>query len=468
MHYKKFLIVFLLMAALAYAIPPLPEKFSGSVTLDNAQAPINTEIRIYVNNAYKESYSLEEAGVYSLYVKDGDIGNKVEFKISNQTAGTSTRKGGAKTDLNLAVYADRDNDGVNDTDDKLIGKGSDIDSNYNSPLIAFIDQSDNLSLALSGIHAVEIKSNNETVLSFNYDFNAPLNFYNLKLKKERNDVGSLIISGISLPEGQTKSVKIDKLNSSSKNVCIKDIELDSAASISSKCNGTNETIVYCDGIAHSGFTCTDSGSKYTITGLKHSGLLEYTCAEQWSCSDWSSCSNNEQSRSCTDNNACGTQIGKPALSQSCSSCSGNSGGGGGGGGGGGSSGGSATSQNNVPKEEPAPAAPSNVKEQKAESSTNNAESKKEAKKDNGPQQTPKQDIVSIPTTNQNKGFFQNIFTAVGNFFSGGNKVTGAVVGAGEDSGIKPVVGLVIVAVIAGLCLIIAVFLKKKKKSLNNN
>jgi len=41
------------------------------------------------------------------------------------------------------------------------------------------------------------------------------------------------------------------------------------------------------------------------------------CVEDWQCSDWSICTNNEQTRACTDNNACGTITNKPVEQQSC-------------------------------------------------------------------------------------------------------------------------------------------------------
>ncbi len=41
------------------------------------------------------------------------------------------------------------------------------------------------------------------------------------------------------------------------------------------------------------------------------------CMENWDCSDWSSCSDNQQSRSCTDLNNCGTENNKPSEQQSC-------------------------------------------------------------------------------------------------------------------------------------------------------
>ncbi len=44
-----------------------------------------------------------------------------------------------------------------------------------------------------------------------------------------------------------------------------------------------------------------------------------TCTENWQCSDWSACSNNQQTRTCTDLNNCGTINNKPAIIQSCTS-----------------------------------------------------------------------------------------------------------------------------------------------------
>jgi hypothetical protein len=48
--------------------------------------------------------------------------------------------------------------------------------------------------------------------------------------------------------------------------------------------------------------------------------IEYgneTCTESWSCSDWSSCVNSIQTRSCEDLNNCGTTFDKPSESRSC-------------------------------------------------------------------------------------------------------------------------------------------------------
>lgn len=42
-----------------------------------------------------------------------------------------------------------------------------------------------------------------------------------------------------------------------------------------------------------------------------------TCTENWDCSVWSVCMSNQQTRTCTDLNSCGTTSLKPAITQSC-------------------------------------------------------------------------------------------------------------------------------------------------------
>jgi len=46
-------------------------------------------------------------------------------------------------------------------------------------------------------------------------------------------------------------------------------------------------------------------------------LLTIGCIEQWNCSEWTSCSNNLQTRTCEDQNSCGTEANKPAISRAC-------------------------------------------------------------------------------------------------------------------------------------------------------
>jgi hypothetical protein len=45
--------------------------------------------------------------------------------------------------------------------------------------------------------------------------------------------------------------------------------------------------------------------------------VKAVCIENWVCSDWSACTNGVQTRTCTDQNSCGTTVKKPETSQTC-------------------------------------------------------------------------------------------------------------------------------------------------------
>lgn len=65
------------------------------------------------------------------------------------------------------------------------------------------------------------------------------------------------------------------------------------------------------------FCCITFASPVEIT-IDYGNI---TCTENWNCPDWSTiqCVNNVQTRTCTDQNGCGTTINKSAETQPCSS-----------------------------------------------------------------------------------------------------------------------------------------------------
>jgi len=65
-------------------------------------------------------------------------------------------------------------------------------------------------------------------------------------------------------------------------------------------------------------TCTDINKcGTTIHKPIELKLCGETCEEDWTCTDWSSCENNEKRRECFDKNRCGTEENKPATLKSC-------------------------------------------------------------------------------------------------------------------------------------------------------
>jgi hypothetical protein len=81
-------------------------------------------------------------------------------------------------------------------------------------------------------------------------------------------------------------------------------------------------------------TCADSNNCGT-TYTKPAESQSCTCTESWSCTSWSECIGGAQTRSCSDTNNCNTTVYKPTESQMCTSGGQQGGGGGGSGGGGG-------------------------------------------------------------------------------------------------------------------------------------
>jgi len=60
------------------------------------------------------------------------------------------------------------------------------------------------------------------------------------------------------------------------------------------------------------------GSTEETTQTNQTGTQQQQCQERWICSEWSECINGVQTRTCRDENNCGTNSNKPFTSQPCS------------------------------------------------------------------------------------------------------------------------------------------------------
>tara|TARA_Y100000310_G_scaffold345858_1_gene471574 strand:+ start:4848 stop:7985 length:3138 start_codon:yes stop_codon:yes gene_type:complete len=190
---------------------------------------------------------------------------------------------------------DADNDGVLDSEDSVVGDTEAIESNIENLGISIGGSSD-LSQPITGQQNIQIEDNGNTLLEFDFDFDSNnLELNNIEITKQpaEADQGMLVINGINLPEGQTKTVFVDKINSTSEFICIKDIE--DVTSITQSCFGENEIPIYCDGQVYEGYTCTDLGNQLRVDGLKHSGIQEAQEID----ADFDNFNNQED---CNDNN----------------------------------------------------------------------------------------------------------------------------------------------------------------------
>lgn len=71
---------------------------------------------------------------------------------------------------------------------------------------------------------------------------------------------------------------------------------------------------YCDAELKQSRTCYDRND---CQDRKEQTKVCSKCEESWICTPWSGCQNNQQTRLCVDEHACGTRILKPTLQKSC-------------------------------------------------------------------------------------------------------------------------------------------------------
>lgn len=268
--------IFLINIVSALSPPLLPDHFKGNLLIDNNNAPIGTEIKIYVNSQLENTITTTVFGKYDLYVKTGNYGDEIKFKVNSLETSAYSRTGGETFNENLQVWTDRDKDGIADNSDKLIGNKSNVDNNFNNLSIA-INNNEILNGIFSGTKTIKFTNDNKEILSFDFNFDSSiLNLFNIEVKKQTGTEGSIIIKG--MPSGIVKTAYIDILKTSTNAVCIKDEEISAITEISTNCdNSSSETKINCPGSSGS-YTCSIEGSRFKISGLSHSGVKEFYIA----------------------------------------------------------------------------------------------------------------------------------------------------------------------------------------------
>ena len=271
------LIIGLFLINLVYALAPpiLPDHFKGNLIIDNINAPIGTEIEVKINDELKDTIFTTITGKYDLYVKVGNYNDNIKFKINGLETSTYQRTGGKTFNVDLKTWTDRDSDGIPDDIDKLIGSKGNVSNNF-ADLSILINNSDNLFGSFNGIKNVKFKDGDKEIVNFDFDFDSGvLNLFELKIDKQSNSEGSIIIKG--MPSGVVKTAYIDKLKTNSNSVCIKDAEISLITEISANCDGENEFKVNCPG-TNGNYICSVEESRFKISGLSHSGVKEFYIA----------------------------------------------------------------------------------------------------------------------------------------------------------------------------------------------
>ena len=115
--------------------------------------------------------------------------------------------------------------------------------------------------------------NNYTLIEF--DLATLFSFSSLSVTTQDNtsSVGYIIVSGI---PSMNKTFYLNNVDPSIDTVCVKDASIENVSEISSDCTGINETLVTCDNSTQSGYRCEsiENSTRYQISGLAHSGVIE--------------------------------------------------------------------------------------------------------------------------------------------------------------------------------------------------
>jgi len=172
------------------------------------------------------------------------------------------------------VY-DSDGDGFNDDQDKLLGDTDNVTVSGITSLNISIGGSENLSQLFTGVSVVDFSDNGSVVVEFSHNFSeTTINLSNVVISKQSSSdkKGFVLVSGLNLSSGQTKTIYVDKLSGSSK-LCIKDSPVTLISEVHNHCKGTSEYEIQCPGSV-AAINCSIVGNKYHVSGLQHSGIVE--------------------------------------------------------------------------------------------------------------------------------------------------------------------------------------------------
>ena len=155
-----FSVFFISLVCALGPIPPIPNHFIGDVVIDGQNAPVGTQISIYIDSTLESSVLTTIVGKYDLYVKTGINEDLIEFKIQDKLAGSTTRQGGETIYLNVSITTTTppDDDSSESSDEDGGGGGG---GNYVAPIQPItLNETDTIS---EGINKTKVqKEDNQT------------------------------------------------------------------------------------------------------------------------------------------------------------------------------------------------------------------------------------------------------------------------------------------------------------------
>jgi len=340
-------LVAVLVCPLASAAPGIPHQFYGSVYINNTPAPDYTVIKAIIDG--DEYSTITKNGLYGqkpapiFYIPDPDgnrEGKTIQFYIGGRSAGNYTFKNAGYTELNFSIttycgdtyclgdetcsscpedcgtctnppqviiYSPEENAVYNTTNIPLIvasdqeieiwwyslNSGGAVVFTPNTTII--VEEGENQIFVFAKNYQGMVGS--DVVLNFTVELPQPECGNNIREEGEEcdgTDFGGLTCSSYGYDSGNL--LCLDN--------CVISTErcYNSAASSGQTGGGT-------------GSSGMSGGSGFAPAG---SGRIS-TCTPNWTCSEWSECIGNLQTRKCTDANNCGTGEGKPEETRPCPS-----------------------------------------------------------------------------------------------------------------------------------------------------
>ena len=163
------------------------------------------------------------------------------------------------------IDTDDDNDNITDSEDVFTCADNSVKGNIGVMNVSQVFQETN---------QVTMHKGKRKVLDLDLSNNKKRNCRDFEVTTEKlEDKNAVIVRGINLSEGETKTVYLDR-TSDFNLLCIKDEEILSLSEISQECNQENEVLLKCPEETD-GYSCEFENNQYNLSGLKHSGVIEF-------------------------------------------------------------------------------------------------------------------------------------------------------------------------------------------------
>jgi len=317
MHKKLLLITslsLLFISAFVFAAPGIPNRFHGYVNFLNGPAPNGLLVEAKIDGTTVANITTvfpnngKPAFLFDVTDPDNNrAGKNVTFYVQGNYVGSATFINGESTELNFTI-----NGYVNEIPpaDKIENKNVTVAPA--SPAVVRLGNDMNITLSSTSADIISIKKVEKLSNSFyTGQYTIPsgknvLNGYEINIVGNVNITVVMKYSDAGIDETTVKPYKYDGTSWVELPILYRD--------------AASNTITFAIPSAQTPYAIFASPIQAPVAENKGGGeglSSSSSCTPNWSCSKWSPCINNLQTRTCNDLNKCGTTNNRPVLSQNC-------------------------------------------------------------------------------------------------------------------------------------------------------